>query len=99
MLLQMPLLPVDGNEKLWFCQRVDDLQFLAAGVTGSVQPLELVVYDIRTLAVQLVDDARDGLFVAGNRGGRDDHMIPRLDFHLPVAGEGHAVQSGHILAL
>ena len=88
----MALLAVHGNEELRLGQRVDDLQLLAAGVAGDVQPLETVIDHVRTLAVQLVDDARDGLFVAGDGRGRDDDMVARLDFHLPVTGEGHAVQ-------
>ena len=38
-------------------------------------------------------------FVAGDGRGRDDDPVAGLDLHLLVAGEGHAVEGGHILAL
>ena len=78
---------------------MDDFQLLAAGVAGNVQALQPVVDHICALAVELIDDAGDGFFIAGDGGGRDDHVVARLDLHLPVAGKGHAVQGGHILAL
>ena len=64
-----------------------------------MQALELVVDDLRALAVELVDDAGDRLLIAGDGGGRDDDPVAVLDVDLLVAGEGHAVQGGHVLAL
>ena len=63
------------------------------------QALELVIDDLRALAVELIDDLADGFFVAGDRGGGDDDAVRGRDLHLPVAGEGHAVEGGHIFAL
>ena len=68
-------------------------------MAGDVQIGELVINNIRALAVKLIDDAADGLFVAGNGGGGDDDAVARLDLHLTVAGERHAVQRGHVFAL
>ena len=67
--LQMPLLAVDGDEELGLYQSVDDFQLLLTGVAGDVKPLALFIHHVCTLAVQLVDDVADGLFVAGNGGG------------------------------
>ena len=65
-------------------QAVDEFQLLLAGVAGDVQPLELVIDDVRALTVQLVDDLANGLFVAGDGRGRDDDAVARLNLHLPV---------------
>ena len=99
MRLQMALLAVERNEKARMQQRVHDLQLLLAGVTGDVQTLELVVDDLCALAVELVDDLADGLFIAWNGGGGDNHAVARLNFHLPVPGERHAVKRRHVFAL
>ena len=72
----MPLLAVDGDEELGLDQRVDDLQLLLAGVAGDVKVRSaLFIHHVGTLAVQLVDDVADGLFVAGNGGGGDDDPV------------------------
>ena len=68
----MTLLAVYGDEEAGLCERVDDLQLLLTGVAGDVQVGELVINNVRALAVKLIDDAADGLFVAGNGGGGDD---------------------------
>ena len=77
MRLQMALLAVDGNKESGLEQSVDDLQFLLAGVAGDVQALKLVIDDLCTLAVELVDDLADGFFVSGD-GGRGDNYTVRL---------------------
>ena len=97
--LQHPLLAVDRDEEPGLDQGVDQLELLLAGVAGDVQTLGLVVDDLSALAVELVDDPGDGLFVAGDRGGGDQHAVEGGDLHLFVGGEGHAVEGGHILAL
>ena len=99
MRLKVALLAVYGDKEARLDQRVDDLDLLLTGMAGDMQIGELVIDDVRTLAVKLVDNAADGLFVAGDGGGGDDDAVSRLNFDLPVAGEGHAVQRGHILAL
>ena len=57
------------------------------------------VDDLRSLPEQLVDDPGHRPLVAGNGGGGQDHPVPRADLHLPVLGEGHPVQGGHVLPL
>ena len=93
MRLQMALLAVERNEEARMQQRMHDLEFFLAGMAGDMQALELIVDNVCSLAVELVDDLADGLFVAGDSRGRDDHAVARLNFHLSVPGEGHAVQS------
>ena len=41
----------------------------------------------------------DGLLIAGDGRRGDDDPVAGLDLHLAMAGEGHAVQGGHVLAL
>ena len=97
--LQMPLLAVDGDEEFGLYQPVDDFQLLLAGVAGDVKSLALFIHHVRTLAVQLVDDVADGLFVAGNGGGGNNDPVAGSDVHLLVGAERHPVQGGHILTL
>ena len=98
-LLQVALFAVEGDEETGLHQGVDDLQLLLTGVAGDMESLQLVVDHVRLLAVELVDDPGYRFLIAGNGGGGDDDLVPGLDLHLTVGGEGHAVQGGHILAL
>ncbi len=97
--LQMPLLAVDRNEELGTGQGVNNFQFLLAGVARDMKALRLLVDHLGPLPVKLVDDLGNGVFVAGDGGGGDDDAVARLDLDLPVRGERHAVQRGHILTL
>ena len=78
---------------------MDDLQRLLAGVAGDVQALELVIDDLRALAVELIDDLADGFFVSGDGGRGDNYTVRRCDLNLTVARERHTVERGHIFAL
>ena len=97
--VQVAVLAVHRNEELRAQQRVNQLQFLLAGVSGDVHLGQGFVDHVAADAEQLVDDAGDGLFVARDRGcGQDDHVaLPQL--HLAVLGEGHAGKAAHGLAL
>ena len=72
-------------------QRMHDLELFLAGVAGDMQALELIVDNVCSLAVELVDDLADGLFVAGDSRSGDDHAVARLNFHLSVPGKSHTV--------
>ena len=97
--LEHTLLAVDGDKVLGLCQRMDDLELLLAGMARNVQHIRAVVDNLNPLAEELIDDARDGIFVAGDGGSRDDDAVAGADLDLLVLGEGHAVQGGHLLAL
>ena len=97
--LEVPLLAVDGNEEFGLHQGVDDLQLLLAGVARHVEGAQPLVDHLGVLAVELVDDAADGVLVARDGGGGEDHPVAGLDLHLAVGVEGHAGQGGHGLAL
>ena len=99
MALEVTLLSVDGNEELGLHQGVDDFQLLLAGVARHMEVRQLVIDHLRALPIELVDDGGNGLFVAGNGRGGDQHPVAGLDLHLTVAGEGHAVQGRHVFAL
>ena len=98
-LLQVPLFAVDGDEVAGLGEGVDDFQLFLTGVAGDVKAFQFVIDHVGIFAVELVDDAGDGFFVAGDGGGGDDDLIPGLDLHLTMAGKGHAVKGGHIFAL
>ena len=97
--LQHTLLAMHGDEVLGLCERVDDLELLLAGVARNVQHIRAVVDDLDSLAEELVDDARDGVLVAGDGARRNDDAVAGADLDLLVLGERHAVQGGHLLAL
>ena len=97
--LQMALFPVDGDEELGLHQAVDDLQLLLAGVAGHMEGQRPLVDHLGSLPVELVDHVAHGVLVAGNGGGGDDDLVPRLDVHLPVGGEGHPGERRHGLTL
>ena len=97
--LQVPLLAVDGQEELGLYKTVNDLQLFLAGVAGHMQALAFFVDHVRALAVQLVDDFGNRLFVAWDGGGGNDDPVSGGDVHLLMGAEGHAVQRRHVLAL
>ncbi len=76
-----------------------DLQFLLAGVARHMEGELPLVEHVRPLAVELIDDAANGVLVARNGGGRDDDPVAGADIHLAVGVEGHAGQGGHGLPL
>ena len=93
--LEVPLLSVDGNKELGLDQSVNDFQLFLAGVAGDVQGEFSLIDHLGILAVELVDDVADGVFIAGNGGGGEDDPVARLNVHLPVGVEGHPGQGGH----
>ena len=97
--LEHALLAVHGDKVLGLCERVDDLELLLTGVARNVQHIRAVIDDLHALAEELVDDARDGVLVAGDGARRDDDAVAGADLDLLVLGERHAVQGGHLLAL
>ena len=90
---------MNGDEELGLTQSVNDLQLFLAGVAGNVQAFALFVDHLRTLAVQLVDNTGNRLFVAGNGRGGNDDPVAGLDIHLLVGGKRHPVKGGHTLTL
>ena len=66
------------------------LNLLLAGMAGNMHAIALFVNNIRTQLVQMVDGARNQLFVAGNRRSRDNHRITGHNIHLFVVVHSHA---------
>ena len=97
--VQVAILAVHRDKELRMHQRVDQLELLLAGVAGDVYLGERLVDDVRAGAVELVDHAGNGLFVARNGGGRDDDHVGVADDQLFMLGKGHARQAGHRFAL
>ncbi len=98
-LSQVLELAVNRNEIFRLDDAHNHFQLLLAGVAGDMNLVHLLIYDIRAELHQLVDDAADGLFVAGDRRCRDYNIIVRVNFDLAVIGERHTGQSTHRLAL
>ena len=72
---QVPLLAVDGDKKPGLHQGVDDLQLVGAGVAGDVELPGPLVDHLGALPVQLVDHGADGVLIAGDSGGGDNHLF------------------------
>ena len=66
-------------------------QLFLTGVAGDMETFTLFIDNFGTLAVQLIDDTGNSLFVAGNGGGGDDDSVAGGDIHLFMGGKGHAV--------
>ena len=64
-------------------------------MTGGVNIRQTVIYDLCSFFEKLVDHAVDRVFIAGNRGGRNDNLISGADLDLLVSGECHAVKRRH----
>ena len=68
-------------------------------MAGHVGVVHIFVDDLGPERQQAVDDLGDGLFIAGDRAGRDDDEVIGADAHLTVAGLRHAGQRAQRLAL
>ena len=83
-------------------RRVDDVveveQLAGGGVPGDVHHGVALVHDVGAPARQAVDDAVDGVLVAGDQRGREDHGVALAE-HDAVVTAGHPRQRRHRLAL
>ena len=96
---QVSGLAVDRHEVLGLHDGEHELELLGPGVAGDVDQGPGLVVHVGPDLGQAVDDAGDGLLVAGDRGGRDDHRIAGLDGHRAVLAVGHPGQRRERLAL
>ena len=87
---------VNRDRILRLHQRIDQLEILLAGVTGDMHILE---DDVRALHQQFVDDVRHGLFVAGDRVGREDDRVIPVDRDFLMLAARHAGERRHAFAL
>ena len=90
---------MDGDEELRLRECEHHLLLFLAGVAGDVQIGVPVVYDLRALVEQLIDNAAYHILIAGNSGCGDDNTVARIDIYLLMLGKSHAVERGHRLAL
>ena len=99
MYLQVALFAVDGHKELGLDQGVHNHQLLLTGMAGDMEGTQALVDHFCALPVQLVDDRADGMLVARDSGSGEDNAVTRLDFDLPMGGEGNPGEGGHGLAL
>ena len=93
-LVQMPGLPMDGDEEAGIGEAEHELQFLPAGVAGYMDIRHAVIHHRRPVLIQLVDDAGHAALVARDAGCGNDHHIPLAHVE-PVGSVGHAEQAAH----
>ena len=98
-LYQHTVLAVNGDEVLGLCEGKHHLLLLLGGVAGHMQIGMPVIDDLCALVEKLVHHTADHILVAGNGGGGDNDPVSRVDTHLFMLGECHAVKGGHGLTL
>ena len=96
---QVPVFAVDRDEEARPHQVEHQLQLLLAGVTGDVHLGDLLVNDLRTAPVEVVDQIGDGLLVAGNETGRENHRVAPFQLDLLVVVHGDPRERRHRLPL
>ena len=99
MLDEVAVFAVYGYEVVGLDERVDELQFLAAGMSGDMDVRDVVVQHVDAALVQLVDDVGNRLFVAGDRRRGEHDQIVRPERNLRMAAERHPIERAHRLAL
>ena len=97
--LQHPLFPVDRNKEFRLDQGMHDFQFFLTGVAGHMEGQFPFVEHLYALAVEFIDHIANGVFIAWNRGGGNNHPVAWEQVHLPVGVERHSGEGGHRLTL
>ncbi len=87
---ELPVLAVDRYEEARLHERQHQLGLFLAAVSRDVDLLDAFVDDFGAAAAQVIDDAADGLLVAGNRARREDDRVVRLQLHVAVVVDGDA---------
>ena len=95
----MLVLAVNRYEELRLCKSEHQLEFFLTSVSGNVDLVHSLIYDLGTGLHKLVYDSRYELFVAGDRCSRNDDEVHRRDVDLFVVVHSHSGESGHRLAL
>ena len=96
---EVTVFAVDRHEILRAEQRMHHLDLFLAGVTGNVHVRNAGMDDGDVLFGQLIDDAADELFVAGNRGCGNHDEILGAELDLIVLGIRHTGQRAHRFSL
>ena len=90
---------VNGHEIFRLCQRMHELKLLLTCVTGDVYLEHRIAPYGNAVAEQLVDDAVDHLFIAGDGACADNDEVAFAERDLAVIAECHAVERAHRLTL
>ena len=78
---EVPQIAVHGDEVPRARQVDHDPQLFRVSVTGDVNARDLVVQDVRATPEKVIDNARHGALVAGDRPRGEDHRVARLELH------------------
>ncbi len=92
----MPVLSVNRNCISWFHQRINQLDFLPAGVSGHMSVLE---NHLRPFAEQFIDDVGHSLFISRYGIGAEYNGISRLNGDFLMKACCHTGQCRHRLSL
>lgn len=87
LLHQMTVFAMYWHEELWLDHRMQEFQFLLAGVPGIVNIRDIGVDHLRALFKELIDDIGYGFFIAWDRCRGQDDRIAFFELHsLMLAG-------------
>src|SRR5699024_4000120 len=95
---EMTPLPVDRHDVAGPDDVVAVQEFPGAGMAGDVDLGVALVHDVGAESHQAVDDAVDGVLVAGDQARGEQHGVALADVDA-VVPVGHPRQCGHRLAL
>ena len=77
----MGSLTVNGHESSRLNDGEHQLELLGTRMAGNMDTSTRLVVNVSTDLGKRVNNARNGLFIAGNRSGRNDNGIALLDFN------------------
>jgi hypothetical protein len=99
--LEVAVVAVHGNEELGAHEVDHHAQFFLGAVAGDVDEAvgAVVVDDAGIAALEVIDDAVDGLLVAGDDAGAEEDGVAGFDLGESVVVDGSAGERGHGLAL
>src|SRR5579862_5109472 len=99
--MEIAIIAVDGNEVLGPDQVDEEAHFFLAAVTAHVDEAcgAVIGDDVGIAAVEVVDDAEDAFFVAGNDARTENDRVAAFDAGVLVVVDGGAAERAHGLAL
>ena len=96
---QHAIFAVHRNEKFRMDEGNHRLELFLRAVAGDVDLHGAIGNDVRAETHQFINRAADARLVSGNRRGRNNHRIARVNGNLAMAPARHARETGHRFAL
>src|SRR5712692_5873780 len=78
---QMTVFTMNGNEVAGPGQLKHRFKFFLAGMARHVNLRNLLIMNFRAAAVEMIDEVGNRFFVAGNKFGRENDRVSRLDLN------------------